>query len=236
MSAVQIIDDSDPTVSYSSGWQNAGGSNEYNATTTWANQPGSTATVVFVGMHLSIFPFFFCHKFMRMFQGVQIAVVGTIGPRTAGFLSPQSNYSVDGSTPNVYTAVQDGSVHYNTRYYLSPTLSDGQHTLFVTNILNSDSFFIDYFLVYKSAADTSFNPKVVTVTLTTPIASQTGSGSKSGNSSSNTGAIVGSALGAAALIVVAVAFILWLRGRKKRMSDVLIDSSCEPFPFHHLSI
>jgi hypothetical protein len=232
MSAVQIIDDSDPIVSYSSGWQKSGGSNEYNGTTTWANQPGSTTTVVFVGMSNFPFPFLPQNQYITHL-GVQIAVVGTIGPRTAGFVSPQSNYSVDGSTPNVYSAVQDGSVHYSTRFYLSPTLTDGQHTLVVTNILDSDSFFIDYFLVYKSANDTSFNPKIVTVTLTTP--SQTASSSKSGSSGSNTGTIVGSALGAAVLIVVAVAFILWLRGRKKRNSDGLIDSSCEP-PFSSLSV
>ena len=151
--------------------------------------------------------------------GVQISVVGTIGPRTAGVVSPQSNYTVDGSTPNVYTATQDSTVHYSTRFYLSPTLPDGQHTLIVTNILDSDSFFIDYFLVYKSSTDTSWSPKVVTVTSTTTPSSTSQSSASSGRSTANTGTIVGSALGAAALVIVAVAIILWLRGRNKRDFD-----------------
>jgi len=49
MAAVQIVDDSDPAVSYSSGWQKAGGGNEYNTTTSWSGQPRTTATLAFEG-------------------------------------------------------------------------------------------------------------------------------------------------------------------------------------------
>lgn len=49
MSAIQIIDDSDPVVVYSSGWQKAGSSNEFNGTTSYTNQPGTTATLTFEG-------------------------------------------------------------------------------------------------------------------------------------------------------------------------------------------
>jgi hypothetical protein len=136
----------------------------------------------------------------------------------------------------VYLAdrVGDQSVHYNTRCYLSPTLPNGQHTLVVTNLLiamNSDSFFIDYFLISKSDADPSFSPKSLTTTASSSAQSSGSAANTPGRSepSSNTGTIVGAALGAAALIIVAVAFILWLRGRNKRATKKPIDSRCKLF-------
>jgi hypothetical protein len=165
--------------------------------------------------------------------GVQISVVGTIGPRTVGVVSPQSNYTVDGGNPNVYTATQDSTVHYSTRFYLSPVLPNGQHTLIVTNVLDSDSFFIDYFLIYKSSTDTA---NVVTVTLTTTPTSTSQSSRSTGLSTANTGTIVGSALGAAVLVVLAVALILWLRSRNKRDFDEANIPSCERFFFVTLNV
>ena len=49
MAITQILDDRDPAVVYSSGWVRAGSSNEYNGTTSSANEPGLTATLCFQG-------------------------------------------------------------------------------------------------------------------------------------------------------------------------------------------
>jgi len=134
----------------------------------------------------------------------------------------------------MYTADQDpAAACYNTKFYLSPTFSYGQHTLIVTNLLNSDSFFIDYFLITKSNTDTLFSPTVVTVTSTTiaDLANRTSVSIGNPNHlSSNTGTIVGSALGAALLTIIAVAFILWLQRRNKRnKNELLFDSTGKLF-------
>jgi hypothetical protein len=49
MAITQILDDRDAAVVYSSGWVREGSSNEYNATTSSANEPGLTATLAFQG-------------------------------------------------------------------------------------------------------------------------------------------------------------------------------------------
>lgn len=165
--------------------------------------------------------------FSKQVLGIQVSVVGTVGPQNTGLATPQSNYTVDGGSPNVFAPTEDQSVHYNTRFYLSSILPNGQHTLVVTNLLNSDALFIDYFLVYKSQNDSTFGPPVATVTLTTTVGSTShtsGAGISSG-SPTNTGAIVGSVFGAAILIIAAVAIILWMRGPKRQNTDKTIISN-----------
>jgi len=208
MAISQILDDRDPAVVYSSGWLRAGSSNEFNATTSYANDPGLTASLVF--------------------QGIQVFVYGTLGPRNAQRLSPQSSYSVDGSTPVTYQAVQNPSVQYSVRFYVSPLLPNGQHTLSVTNLITSDSLFLDYFLVLRADDDTSPS-QLVPVASTGKSASQTPTGAANAveeKPSSNTGTIVGSAIGAAALVILAVAIMFWLRGRNKRTQghDATVNS------------
>lgn len=227
MAAVQIVDDSDPAVSYSSGWQKAGSGNEYNTTTSWTNQPHTTATLNFVGAQCTS-PLL-QHVPQLLLLGIQISVMGSVGPAVSGTVPPQSNYSIDGGTPTTYTANQDQGVHYNTKFYQSPVLPDGRHTLVITNLLVSDSLYLDFFLIYKSATDpSSASPKVSMVTVTRPTTilftptqtnSDTGvptSTDKPSTSGSNTAAIAGSFFGAAVFIVLAFAAIIYLRGRNKR--------------------
>jgi len=211
MAITQILDDRDPAVVYSSGWRRAGSSNEFNATTTYANDEGLTATLVF--------------------QGIQVFVHGTLAPRNAQRLSPQSSYSVDGNSPVTYQAVQSSSVQYSVRFYASPLLPNGQHTLFVTNLITSDSLFLDYFLILRADNDTSPSQLVPVASISTgKSASQSPTSAANtveGNpsSSSNTGTIVGSAIGAAALVILAVAIMFWFRGRNKRTQDDAIINS-----------
>ena len=151
--------------------------------------------------------------------GTQVSVYGTLGPRVVERLAPQSNYSIDGSPPDTYQAVQTSSVQYSTRFYASPRLSNGQHTLLVTNLITSDFLFLDYFLVLRADPDTA-PPQLLPSTgrlptqSPSPPAANTVEGKPSSNS--NTGTIVGSAIGAAALVILAVAAMLWLRSRDKR--------------------
>ena len=138
---------------------------------------------------------------------------------------------MDDSPPVSFSTSQGDTLYYNTKFYQSPILQDGQHKLVVTNVFDSNNFFIDYFLIGKSDNDTLF--KVVTMTLTTASSDHTSqsAASTTGPSSSNTSAIVGlsSALGGAALVVVAFALILLIQGRNKRSKVKLIVARCKPF-------
>src|SRR6266568_5013635 len=77
--------------------------------------------------------------------GIRIAVYGTTRPPASGTDSPQSSYTIDGSGLVTYTSPQDGNVQYKQLFYESPTLPNGQHTLTVTSLRDSDDFFLDYF-------------------------------------------------------------------------------------------
>jgi hypothetical protein len=74
---------------------------------------------------------------------------------------------------------------------------------------------------------TFFGPNSITVptTTTTPTPSFTGHSSGSGGKSSNAGAIAGGVVGGIAAFSVAVAVILYLRGRRSRMVSAGIEAS-----------
>jgi hypothetical protein len=126
--------------------------------------------------------------------------------------------------------VQSSGVRYSTRFFASPLLSNGQHTLVVTNLISSDFLFLDYFIVLRVDNDTTSQlVPVPSATLTSgkPPSQTSGATTIEGKSSSNTGTIVGSAIGAAALVILAVALMLWLRGRNRRTQDeAIVRNSC----------
>jgi len=105
--------------------------------------------------------------------GIRVAVYGTTRPPASGTVSPQSSYTVDRNGPVTYTPPQDGDVQYRQLFYESPTLPNGQHTLTVTNLHDSDEFFLDYFVVFVEDETTVTPPlsssAAPTVTTTTII-------------------------------------------------------------------
>lgn len=164
-----------------------------------------------------------------LFSGVGVSVYGTIGPVRASYVSPVSSYSVDGTTPVAYPASQSQYVQYNQRFYQSPVLPSGQHSLIVTNTLNSDALFLDYFIV---------QPESVTSTSVSPSSSSTGLPSTvgGGDSARTTAVVVGCIVGAVAGVAILLTFFFfWFRRQRRqeqaKPSGADVVSSCEfPFP------
>ncbi|KAF8197020.1 hypothetical protein BJ912DRAFT_95600 [Pholiota molesta] len=149
--SVITYDDRDTIINYSSGWTRGGNTADVDGTSTWTTVNGSTATITFTG--------------------VQISVYGTIPvilPKTT------SSYSIDGGPPTLFTApfqIQ-GSGTANTYffqqlYYQSPILTPNTpHTLVVTSTVNSGTqFFLDFMKV-EPASSTSTSPTPTGTTTT----------------------------------------------------------------------
>ncbi|KAJ6511170.1 hypothetical protein C8R45DRAFT_1162723 [Mycena sanguinolenta] len=129
-----LIDDSDPSVQYSSlgGWSTPGNVPEFNATTHTSATPGDTATVGF--------------------QGSSISVYGTLAPSSG---ASRLNFSIDGVDSGFYEAPLVPVAIQNQLFWKSPVFSEAQHTLVVTVDQDSSlpevnrwnrTFFLDYFI------------------------------------------------------------------------------------------
>jgi hypothetical protein len=85
----------------------------------------------------------------RLPTGTSIAVYGTIGTDT-----PTSTYTLDGSKPSVFSAGKSKTFLYQQLFFHSPTLTDAEHTLLITNS-GSGELFIDYILYTLSSPPAS---------------------------------------------------------------------------------
>ena len=92
-----------------------------------------------------------------------------------GVPAPVSSYSIDGGTPTIYNEAQDGNQYYNQEFYQSPVLSDGPHTIVVTNVYgNHAAYFLDYFLVVADdGGDTSSGTTTSPAPIVTTVVTQT---------------------------------------------------------------
>ena len=198
-----------------------------------------------------VLPCYFVFKVCRLFClslptltrhmpiGTSIAVYGTIGTDT-----PSSAYTIDSSTPSVFVAGKPKEIAFKQMFYHSPTLTDGEHTLLITN-LGSGEVWIDFLLFTLASpplsstssshppSTTLLKPTLTSSTLQTldlsssPSLTDDGSGSSTGLSngvSSNTrssipaSAVAGGAIGALVLIVVLIFGLLHYRKRAKRLA------------------
>jgi hypothetical protein len=148
MAVTQILDDRDPAVVYSSGWSRAGSSNEFNATTSHANDPGLTATLVFQGARDAPILRWLV---LELYLGIQVYVYGTLGPRNVEQLSPQSSYSVDSSAPVTYQAVQSSECSVQQAVFRIP--SPPKRSTYPGRDKSPrppTPLFLDYFLILES--------------------------------------------------------------------------------------
>ncbi|KAG6855512.1 hypothetical protein H0H87_001803 [Tephrocybe sp. NHM501043] len=154
MANTVIVDDTDSRVKFSKQWFISGGDNEYDSTTHGTRTAGQTVTFTF--------------------SGSSVAVYGTISDTGAYKDPPVSTYSIDGSTPYTFTAGTYSKPQYKQRYFASPKLSDGEHTLVITSTLELAFFWIDYFEITPSA-EAKITPAaapavstIITTAITTP--------------------------------------------------------------------
>ncbi|KAF9553926.1 hypothetical protein CPC08DRAFT_697234 [Agrocybe pediades] len=141
-----IVDDRDPRIVYSAGqWQTTGTINEFDSSTTCSNVVGATATIRFSG---------------------NVSVTGTIGAAANG-AAPRSSYSVDGTTPNTFTAVQGDTVKYS-QVFFSDVIWSGSHTLVITNLEAQALYCID-FISLSPIPLVPIPPSVDSPVLTSPL-------------------------------------------------------------------
>ncbi|KAF5323054.1 hypothetical protein D9611_009376 [Ephemerocybe angulata] len=203
---VLALDDRDASIVYSTGWGQAGSSNEFNGTTTFTTTNGANAKVTFVG--------------------TSITVYGTV---PGGLLSrASSTYSIDGGAPVTFVSTPAIGVQYNQVFFTSPTLPAASHTLTITNTGITADLFLDLLIVTPpetpliSTVTTTITPSAVTSMRTVTVTS-TGAGAAASasagtaakgsandtagtgaaqKSNANAGAIAGGIIGAIALIVL----------------------------------
>ncbi|KAJ6600040.1 hypothetical protein DFH09DRAFT_901758 [Mycena vulgaris] len=151
-----IVDDQDPNIRYSTGWgPNSGplmlsptallhltirvAENQFQfaGTTTAPGGLGSTASYQFDGTSISVF----------------------------GLIRPNSNkpnttfdFAIDGIFQSSTTIQSDHTGHFHRRFFASPTLVDGRHTVEITTSnINSTDVLLDY-LIYEASQNATLDP------------------------------------------------------------------------------
>ncbi|EFI27467.1 hypothetical protein CC1G_15502 [Coprinopsis cinerea okayama7 len=219
---VLIYDDRDAAITYTGTWGQAGSDREFNSTTTWTVDDGATATINFVGTGISVYG----------------TIAGGIARR-----SPRSSYAIDDEDEVIFEGDPGLTVQYNQLFYQSPTLSEGEHTLTITNLATDGQLFLDVLMVEPlerplvttvtttatATASAATQPvQTVTVTASAPgsLASGTAEdaqtsavGAQSGGA--NTGAIAGGVIGAILfLLLLGAGFAFWKRRKNRKDVDV----------------
>ncbi|KAK2459971.1 hypothetical protein APHAL10511_007977 [Amanita phalloides] len=177
----QKIDDSDPRVLYTpaSAWHRTGSANEYMDTIHFTGNAGANSTLVF--------------------NGTGIGVYGTLALKESP--APVTLFYLDDDVDRAqYSAVPPPTADlYMQRWYQSPPLNNGQHTLVVNNFLDGASIYLDYFVV------------------TSPTSPSQSTSNRGSLSPSTTGAIVGGVLGG--VIIFLTAIIILLSRSRRRKAD-----------------
>ncbi|KAJ3567290.1 hypothetical protein NP233_g6454 [Leucocoprinus birnbaumii] len=200
-----LLDNSDPAVQFDAQWTSLGGG--ANMTT----KPGSIATVNFVGVSMSWYAFI---------------------PTELPHNGSQASWSIDGGQDNTFLlkglpAGTGVSTVYNQRFFTTPDLPAGSHTVEVKFLGSQQTtpLGLDYIYVKNGSFPTSTD----TTTPSTTSASSAGAGnsgqsnpdrqSDNGGSSKETpvGAIVGGVIGGLALLLLLAAGFLFFR-RRRRLS------------------
>ncbi|KAJ7490752.1 hypothetical protein FB451DRAFT_625500 [Mycena latifolia] len=121
-----IVDDRDDQVQYHGEWeQRSGSAPEYQSTSSASMTRGDNATFTF--------------------EGTSIGIFGTVGPGNGATM----NFSVDQSPRNSYTAPPAPSTLFHQLLWSSGLLSDGSHTLLITqdsSEIQKSVIFLDYIL------------------------------------------------------------------------------------------
>ncbi|KAI0340848.1 hypothetical protein BDW22DRAFT_355691 [Trametopsis cervina] len=175
------LDDADPRISYSPGWQHINPSNgEFDTTRSSADKAGLTASLTFTGTNVQVYG--------------SVASIDVFG-------RPVSTYAIDGGPTTTYQApiVEPGLVVYRVQFYQSPTLSPGQHTLVITNIngTSPSNYVLDY-IIYTPSNDVAQPPPVVSNngTVSVPSSSPVTPPTSASFSSSTPASLPGSSNGA----------------------------------------
>ncbi|KAF9547852.1 hypothetical protein CPC08DRAFT_755414 [Agrocybe pediades] len=233
------IDDTNTTlIEYQGNWQAmlGGSSRQWESSVHSTISPGASATFTFIGYQVWMW-----------------------GTNPAGTGSNLLDVSIDGAAPTSLSQTSNGSAVYNVLYFNSSIMTDSLHQIVVTNRGSTDNghteFLLDRF-EFETAADVVAYPTSTPAFSSPtggPSSSSSGAGATPGPGSnpptahpvskSHTGVIAGTVIGVLALLVLALAYLLWRRRRQnklgvenpdKRMSIAVPPNRSEmlaPMPF-----
>ncbi|KAF7368508.1 Amidohydro-rel domain-containing protein [Mycena venus] len=141
--AFSIIDDRDPTITYTGTWNLGGATNEHN---------GTVSSSINVGNHFSV-----------PFTGTEIGVYGTFDSSSAGV---ETSYEIDGG-PTTTVGLSFGRDISQRLFWQSDALGAGSHTLVVTMVAVNSNFsagegtvWFDYFNVTHADSASPSSSKV----------------------------------------------------------------------------
>ncbi|KAF9051336.1 hypothetical protein BJ165DRAFT_878033 [Panaeolus papilionaceus] len=126
MTSMTIIDNVDPSIIFSGVWTRHDSKTGYNNTISLTRSVGNSATVNFIGN--------------------SIAVYGMLGPHPPD-APAVTTYQIDGDSPTTYAPASPSTQVIRLLFYQSPTLSYGSHKLVMTNMVDLDWIWLDYFEV-----------------------------------------------------------------------------------------
>ncbi|KAJ7446594.1 hypothetical protein FB451DRAFT_1537538 [Mycena latifolia] len=237
-----IVDDRDPTVSYTGTWVVGGTSHEHD---------GTVSSSVNAGDHFSV-----------PFTGTGVSVYGTFDSSSAGV---KTSYAIDGGSTTIVVSSSSGLDSFQQLFWKSDAVSVGFHTLVVTIVsVNKDpdgdgegTIWFDYFnvtlggsssssnSVSSSSASSSAASSSSAAPVTTSSASNAATATSAGSSAStSTTAVAGKKSSAhiiapVVVVVVVIAilfagFLLWRKRKQQKYNGVppaaQMSSSMSGFP------
>ena len=222
------IDDFDPRIKYSAGWEAFTTGGSFNGTKHGAEVAGLAATFNFTGK-----PATFLQSDRKLTtctqrSGTWVSVYGPLGSVDV-YGVPKTVYEIDGVFAGSYTApvVPPGGVVANVQYFSSAALTPGAHTLVITNVngTSPNVFWLDYIrytpssAATTSAAATSAGQTAASTTSAPAAATGTADAGAQG-SSTHTAAIAGGVAGGVALVALLAAVLFYfLRFRRRRAAE-----------------
>ncbi|KAJ7717018.1 hypothetical protein B0H16DRAFT_448431 [Mycena metata] len=133
-SNVVIVDDRNPLITYSGSWAQAGGSIEFDSTTTCSTKEGSSASFTFTGTSVTVYSTLAAQKTPNVTM----------------------SFAVDTTTTGTFTVPSLTSDVHHQSIWASPILENGTHTLVITQTEAQSAcvVYLDYIL-YQTTSDTA---------------------------------------------------------------------------------
>ncbi|KAH9939378.1 uncharacterized protein BXZ73DRAFT_99581 [Epithele typhae] len=129
MSDPQLIDDTNPIVQYQGGWDWQQGVDAVDNTRHAVSADGLIASL--------------------SFSGTGIQVVGQLEP-SSNWGTPLTSYTIDNQLVGQYQAGSTSSTQQNVTFFSKLDLAYGNHEIVIKHIGTTGTYFLDFFLVYKS--------------------------------------------------------------------------------------
>lgn len=172
---------------------------------------------------LSKFYFVFSHLTAPRMAGNSVMVYGSISP-LSNDAAPVTSYNLDGIT-TMYSAQVTNLTQYQVQFYHNPSLSNGNHTLVITNQVETAHFWLDYILYNVTDLDGGPLPSKSS---SAPVPAQTSGPVTAGKkSTTSTGAVVGGTI-SGVLVIVGLAVLFFVLHRRKKRKSMENLSGHEP--------